>query len=154
MDGRYVVSASMDHTVKVWDLDSGEEQRALRGHTFIVDSVALSADGRYVVSASRDQTVRVWDLGTGEEQRTLRGHTDGVTGVALSADGRYVVSTSYDHTVKVWELDTGKQAANFFGNGALYCCATTPNGGTFVIGDSGGQIHFLRLEGIEREWSS
>ena len=41
-----------DQTLKVWDLDSGEELRTLRGHAGRVDAVALTADGRRAVSAS------------------------------------------------------------------------------------------------------
>jgi hypothetical protein len=91
-DGRYVVSASIDDTVKVWDRNSGKELRTLRGHTSGVRGVAVSADGRYVLSASMDHTVKVWDLDNGKELRTLRGHTSGVRGVAVSVDGRYVVT--------------------------------------------------------------
>jgi hypothetical protein len=46
----------------VWDLESGETIRTLRGHTDLVTAVALTADGRRVVSGSRDHTLRVWDL--------------------------------------------------------------------------------------------
>ena len=58
----------------MWDLDSGEELRTLRGHEDSVNAVALTADGRRAVSASWDQTLKVWDLDSGEELRTLRGH--------------------------------------------------------------------------------
>ena len=150
-DGRYVVSASEDDTVKIWELSSGAELRTLRGHTNSVDGVAISLDGRYVLSASWDHTVKVWELSSGQELRTLRGHTNSVNGVAVSPDGRYVLSASWDHTVKAWELSSGQEVASFTGNGGLGCCAVAPDGVTFVVGESGGQIHFLRLEGLEAE---
>ena len=73
-DGRHVVTGSDDHTVAVWDLDTGERLRELTGHRGAVTSVAVSPDGRHVVTGSDDHTVAVWDLDTGERLRVLAGH--------------------------------------------------------------------------------
>ncbi len=32
-DGRYAVSGSIDHTLRIWELASGREVRKLKGHT-------------------------------------------------------------------------------------------------------------------------
>jgi WD40 repeat protein len=64
-DGRRVVSASDDKTLKVWDLETGGELRTLQGHSDRVISVAVSPDGRRAVSASWDRTLKVWDLEVG-----------------------------------------------------------------------------------------
>lgn len=61
-DGR-AVSASSDGTLRVWDLESGDELAVLTGHRDAVRAVARTGDGR-VVSASWDGTLRVWDLET------------------------------------------------------------------------------------------
>ena len=75
-DGRRAVSASDDNTLKVWDLETGEELRTLAGHSGRVTGVAVTADGRRAVSASWDKTLKVWDLETGARMRTLAGHSD------------------------------------------------------------------------------
>ena len=51
-DGRWIVSASSDGTVKVWDAATGVERATLRGHT------------AWKVFASSDGTVKVWDAAT------------------------------------------------------------------------------------------
>lgn len=64
-DGQQVVSASWDHTLKVWDIVNRRELRTLMGHTSFVTAVAVMPDGRQVISASLDNTLKVWDLSTG-----------------------------------------------------------------------------------------
>src|SRR5438034_969541 len=53
-DGRLLVSAGLDRTVRAWDAASGQSLRVLMGHTAAVLSVALSADGRRVASGGVD----------------------------------------------------------------------------------------------------
>jgi hypothetical protein len=47
---------------RIWDVWSGVEVVALRGHKDNVWSAAFSHDGTRVVTASSDNTVRVWDV--------------------------------------------------------------------------------------------
>ncbi|MDR3062766.1 MAG: DUF4062 domain-containing protein, partial [Methanobrevibacter sp.] len=72
-DGKSIVSASADGTLKVWDSQSGEEIRTLTGHRGALESVVFSPDGKTIVSASGDKTLKVWDSQSGEEIRTLTG---------------------------------------------------------------------------------
>jgi WD40 repeat protein len=78
-DGQRAVTGSLlDNNLTVWDLESREELRTLRGHTGTVNAVAVTPDGRCVVSGSQDKTLKVWNLESGEELRTLKGYTDTV----------------------------------------------------------------------------
>jgi WD40 repeat protein len=144
-DGRLAVSASNDMTLKLWDLETGQELRTLQGHSGRVNGVALSKDGRLAVSASDDDTLKVWDLETGQELRTLQGHSNWVKGVALSADGRLAVSASYDHILALWDLETGEPWAIFFCDAMVLSCAFG-DAGLIVAGDGSGAVHFLSLQ--------
>ena len=66
-DGKWIVSASGDQTLKIWDAASGRELRTLSGHTSFVRACAFSPDGQWIVSASVDQTLKVWDAASGKE---------------------------------------------------------------------------------------
>ncbi len=88
-DGRQVVSASADQTLKVWDLESGGKLSTLTGHTGQVTAVAATADGQRAISASSDQTLKVWGLGSGELVATFCG--DGaIRACAVALDGTIV----------------------------------------------------------------
>ena len=107
-DGRRIVSASGDRTVRIWDAATGECIRTLKGHTGDVYSASFSPDGHRIVSASWDDTVRIWDAATGECIRTLEGHTEGVYSASFSPDGHRIVSASEDNTVRIWNAATGE----------------------------------------------
>ena len=66
-DGARVVSGSMDRTLRLWDVATGQLRHCFDGHTDVVTSVAVSPDGRLAVSGSADRTVRLWRLPPAEE---------------------------------------------------------------------------------------
>ena len=134
-DGRRAVSGSEDTTLRVWDLESGEELATLQGHADYVCAVAVTGDGRRAVSGgSWYNTLKVWDISTGlnaglesgEELATLRGHANWVSAVAVTGDGRRAVSGSWDNTLKVWDLESGEELATLQGHtGAVEAVAVT-----------------------------
>ncbi|OJT17291.1 hypothetical protein BO221_45020 [Archangium sp. Cb G35] len=128
-DGRRVVSASNDKTLKIWDVETGQDLATLRGHEGWVLGCAVTPDGRRVVSASDDKTLKVWDAETGKEWVTLAGHEAAVNGCAVTPDGRHMVSASDDETLKVWEVDTGRELVTLRGHrGGVSGCAVMPDG--------------------------
>ena len=58
-DGRYIVSASFDKSVKLWDGLKGTFITTFRGHVRPVYQVSWSSDSRLVVSGSSDSTLKV-----------------------------------------------------------------------------------------------
>ncbi|MEM7062040.1 MAG: WD40 repeat domain-containing protein [Cyanobacteria bacterium P01_B01_bin.77] len=114
-DDGYLVSGSMDYSVRMWDLkasvwDSTSADMSIRifqGHTSIVWCVATSPDGRWVASGSDDLTAKIWDLRTGDCIHTLAGHRGWLRGVAFSPDGTMLATGSMDRTVRLWDVATG-----------------------------------------------
>ncbi|EKM56000.1 uncharacterized protein PHACADRAFT_53122, partial [Phanerochaete carnosa HHB-10118-sp] len=106
-DGRRIVSASWDKTVKLWDAVTGSHLHTLEGHEDAIRCVAFSPNGKYIASGSDDKTIIIWDAITGGHLHTLKGHTDNVNTVDFSLDGdiTVLVSGSTDHSIRVWDVD-------------------------------------------------
>ncbi len=147
-DGQRAISASDDNTLKLWDLETGEEIHTFTGHSHSVYAVAYAPDGQRAISASHDNTLKLWNLETGEEIHTFTGHSDWVSAVAYAPDGQRAISVSGDKTLKLWNLETGEVIANFSGESSMYCCAISADGVTIMAGEASGRLHFLRLEGV------
>ena len=69
-----VLTASRDHTAKVWLVASGKCLLTLQGHGNIVQSAVFSTDGQQVLTASSDNTAKVWSAASGMCLLTLKGH--------------------------------------------------------------------------------
>jgi WD40 repeat protein/serine/threonine protein kinase len=60
-DGRRLATGGWGATVKIWDLQSGQELLTLKGHKAPVNRLRFTSDGYRLISASTDMTVRIWD---------------------------------------------------------------------------------------------
>ena len=107
---RYIISASDDKTLKVWDLDEDvEAQKTLRGHKERVTAVAVMPNGKQAISYSDDQTIKVWNLE--DESETESASYDIGTALikpmAVTCTGQ-IVGTTQDNEgsqfVKMWQL--------------------------------------------------
>ena len=85
--GQTVASASRDGTVRLFDVESGEQTAELKGHEGQVLRLALGGENLLPLPA-RTRRVRLWDLEYKTEIAKLEGHKEWVAGVAFSPDGR------------------------------------------------------------------
>ena len=141
-DGRCVVSASRDRTVRVWDVATGRERHVLP-HSDEVSSVAIAPDGRWAISGS-GQTLTKWDLETGRAISTSRSPEPGnVTKVVVTGDGQRALFLQSGHPhswadpghLRVWEIDKGEQRA-LIGNPAPFTGVSVSGDGKRAITSS------------------
>jgi hypothetical protein len=115
-DGRKIIAAAYDGSLRLWEARTGKELRRLDGHLGKVWAVAFHPDGRHVVSGGNDGSVRLWDLTAGREVKRFAGHTDYVRAVAVSADGKHILSGGDDRLLRLWDVESGQEVRSFPGH--------------------------------------
>lgn len=101
-------SASLDCSVKVWDLGSPNPSFTLEAHSKGVNCVDFftSGDKTYLITGSDDFTAKVWDYETRACVQTLEGHTHNITAVCVHPEAPIIVTGSEDATLRVWNATT------------------------------------------------
>lgn len=103
-----LVTASEDATLKVWDWESGEFERTVKGHTKAVMDCDFDAKGELLASCSSDLTIKIWAVSDDyKNTKTLYGHDHSVSSVKFMPSGDHLVSASRDKTVRMWEVSNG-----------------------------------------------
>ena len=107
--GTHLVTASVDHTARVWNLSGGLHDAAhtsltLKGHSGPVQSALFDRSGDHVLTVSQDETVRLWFIrGTGGAAVLLDGQ-GAVHAAVFSPSGARVATACADHTARVWQV--------------------------------------------------
>lgn len=102
-DGQYIVAATDNDILRLWNATTGVLVREMVGHAKGINYVAFSPNGEYIVSASEDSTVRIWNVETGIEILKLDQNAGRVFCAAFSPDGTRVV-TAPDEEIRIWDF--------------------------------------------------
>jgi WD40 repeat protein len=100
--GDLLVTASIDHDARIWDVSTGELVRAFQHNTAVHDA-QFSPDGRWLVTSALRATV--WDADDGVGILRLQGHDGTVTSAAFAPSGGTIVTGGVDGTVRRHRCD-------------------------------------------------
>jgi WD40 repeat protein len=169
-DGRHAVSACFDRTLRLWDLQIGQELRRFRDYPGFdpgfIFTVAYSPDGRQLVSGGDPQILRLWDVQSGRVLRRFYGHTGQIRCVAFTHDGNYLLSSGRDQSVRLWDVNSSEQLRQWEIDARHGCClAFTPDRRRFLSGyltktmvlwdlDSGKELHSFEGHTGEILWAA
>lgn len=116
-ENHYLVTASEDKTVKVWELSSGHLLRTLRppigaGSEGQMRSAAITPDGRTVACGGITQAdekgsaIYLFDRQTGKMVRVISGLPNRAQSLRYSKDGRYLVAALLrENGIRVYETE-------------------------------------------------
>jgi hypothetical protein len=160
-DGRFAVTSSDDHTVRLWDLHKGECARVLTHSSHVISFAAFLPGRPKAVSGSSDG-IRIWNLVTGDTEPRFPEYDSGGLRFAISQDGRWMVSDGDKASgcqVRLWSVETGECIRTFDCESGIFglSLAISTDGQCIVVGAerglqwldaaSGDCIHSSRCDG-------
>ncbi|PWN25228.1 WD40 repeat-like protein [Jaminaea rosea] len=168
---RFLVTASQDRTVKVWDLSPLANATSsplrlrslvtLRVHDKAINSLEVAPNDSLLVTGSQDRTAKVFKLAYSPPSKansqtasaklsplaTLKGHKRGVWSVAFSPVDPAILTTSGDRTAKLWSLRDFACVKTFEGH------SHSVLKGRFLQGSKGTQIVTAGADGLVKLWN-
>lgn len=146
-DGRRVVTASIDHTVRLWDTITGRQI----GPPIVfmrapVTSLSLSGDGTHLAIGCLDQSAQVWDVRSMRSIRTFTLPGTPVMSVALNRDGSRLAAGASDRRtnsiVQVWDTYSGGSLQTIrLRMATVSCVAFSPDNRLLAAGGSDHVVH-------------
>jgi WD40 repeat protein len=148
-----LVSTSVDHTIRIWDVAAGKAIGILAEDYPIGRSVTFSADGGRLAVAggswigSEDSFVSVWDYPSLEMVATFEGHSDMVWTVQFGRNRNELVSGSADGTVRIWDIEAQKELVRFEGHSPVFTLALDLHRNS-ILSSSKNSLRIIDLEPV------
>lgn len=144
-DGLLLASASLDSSIKLWNVSDGTQAGTLNRQDDHNLCVAVAPDGSMIATGTEDHLVRIWHI-DGRLVRTLVGHTGAVHAIAFSSDGTHLVSAGDDQTIRMWNATNGKRVHSWKAHDSPIRSVAFAPGGNLIA--SGGADRVVRIWSI------
>jgi GTPase SAR1 family protein len=151
-DGKILAIPSYDNRIHLWDIDTGQVRRVLKGHREIVFDVAWSPDGQTLASGAKDGSCKLWNVETGALRQTFVDDLLSSVGrVAWSPTERVVASGSNDGVIRLWDCKSGELSKKYkVGEAPVVSMAWSPNGQVIA---STSEVNTVNLWHVEKHES-
>jgi WD40 repeat protein len=142
---RDVVTASLDGTVRIWELQS-EQQLHIFDVASPVVSFAVCGEDRFAVLGPDSNRVKLYGLTDGSVMGELESHAVALLDVACSSDGTHVAAAGVDGHVYVWNSVDSTLCAELSGHlGRVSAVALNRDGSQLVSGGDDGTVRIWNV---------
>ena len=137
-DGKKILSASCDSTLKMWNSEDGDLLQTFSGHHAPVSWGCFSPDGLQILSSSQDGDLCVWDVCDSSCIRQIYARLcKGLNHSSFSKDGKFILTASEDCALYIWKVMSGDVFRVLIGHTrSVYSGNFSPQG-LYVVSASG-----------------
>lgn len=108
-DGTKCASSSLDSSLRLWDLESGNQLSCIEVGPVDIWSIVFSPDDKFIVSGSHAGKIHMYGTESGKQEQILDTRGGKFTlSVAYSPDGKYIASGAIDGIINIFDVTYGK----------------------------------------------
>lgn len=143
-DGRTIVSASHDRSVRVWEVATGRTRTVLFGHEGPVQGVCATPDGRRAISAASDGVLILWDLETGGvlDRKKCGGPLESI---AITPKGDRALVGFTSGRLWIWNLASSQILSRKEHSDTIWRIAVSPDGRRAATASQDGRLLLWNL---------
>jgi WD40 repeat protein len=109
-DGKTLITAGTDRSLRLWDLSRGQLIRTLGQHSNVVKALAVTTDQTMLISAGDDRTIRFWALPSGQPRGQIaNAHPAPINALTVSNNNQHLASADGSGLIKLWPLGSSPQ---------------------------------------------
>ncbi|KAH7919497.1 WD40 repeat-like protein [Leucogyrophana mollusca] len=150
-DGRHMASGSWDKTIRIWNVESGQQVGESLEHDSKVKAIAVSPDGGKIAGRVEGGVI-MWDVVGRKRVREVKidGHEEQgayALMVSFSPNGRWIATASSDSTsIQLWDVDTGRPVRELQQHvDVIWCLSFSPDGAHIAAGSFVGSFRVLDI---------
>jgi len=143
-------SASLDGSLREWDVESGLQIRQLQAPKGGLRVLLLDPLGQWVLAAGEAGLIWRWPMDKENPEKILRMHGVRVVALALHPDGRRVVSAGEYGQLLFWDLDGGEKPKRYkISGGRVMSMGFSRDGRWLLAADRSGVVSFINIQEID-----
>ncbi|MEC9465516.1 MAG: WD40 repeat domain-containing protein [Myxococcota bacterium] len=152
-DSTFLATASIDKTVRIWDVARGRPHKILEGHVAELSDVRFSPDGAYLATLDRLGYGRIWStLSKSKLEQPIHElkvpYADSTPNpsakLVFSPNGETLAIAGRDSAVRIWHVESGKLLQTLHGHEAPIT--------NVVYSPNGSQLATVSKDGSARLW--
>jgi WD40 repeat protein/serine/threonine protein kinase len=161
-DGTLLAAGDVTGTIRLWNVESGQEIWTIPDADHLCHSLRYSPDGHFLYSGSLGQhDVKIWDIRQRKQRTTLNLNGGEITSLDLSADGTKLFATlrelkrnkpnsdEFRGEMKIWDLPSGKEIFSWKNDKqSVDSVACSPDGSLVAVA-SGNSIRLISLSNYQ-----
>ena len=140
-DSQHILTASLDDTIRLWDLQGHEQSKTNQGN---IISASFSPQGHYILAAYADNTARLWDRSLKKVIASFTG-SQGIDTAIFSPDEQHILTVSSDNTSRIWDV-SGRRLGEFQGRSLNF----SPDGNFIFIAAANGDVQLWQFNDLSQ----
>jgi WD40 repeat protein len=145
-NGTIILTASVDKTVRLWDITQGLPAADPLRHENPVRKAVFSPDGRMLATATIEGVVRIWNTATGQQMLPSIHYNGSINSIVFSQDSRRLVIASNDETAGIWDTQSGMRVGAPLQHGGIVSSA--------MFNPPGNRLVTASWDGTARIWNA